>query len=87
MLLLSFEGYDGTSTAVIFPPATVIFTCTGPQRFVETAPVNVPSASAPVPLAFAVVVVVDCVEDFAVVDGVVVAAVVGVVAGAAVVAD
>lgn len=37
--LLSFLGYDNTSTAVIFPPLTVIFTWTGPHRVVDDAPV------------------------------------------------
>src|SRR4051794_8295651 len=35
------SGYCGTSTAVIFPSATVIETWTGPQRVWTTAPVTV----------------------------------------------
>jgi hypothetical protein len=44
-LLLSLVGVWTAATWVIFPPTTVIWTCTGPHLFVSVAPVYVPSAS------------------------------------------
>ena len=75
ILLVSFDGYVGTSTEAILPPETAILTCTGPNRLVETFPVKEPSPK-PLDVDFAVVVGA-WPEDFAVVVGACATAVVG----------
>jgi len=50
----SSDGESGALAAVIFPPETVMATCTGPQRVIDDAPVQFPSASDFVPEGFVV---------------------------------
>src|SRR5690242_10201857 len=45
MLLRWLSGYWTMTTFAILAPETSIWTCTLPQRFVETDPVKVPSCS------------------------------------------